>query len=130
MRVSQFDKAVDDICERDPRISKSAFHFLRETMDYTSEQMKESGAENNHISAVDLLKGFKEYSLDHFGPMAYTVFTEWNLTKCSDIGDMVYGLIEENIFTKQESDSREDFAEIFTFQEAFVQPFLPKKKSK
>ena len=60
--------------------------------------------------------------------MAATLLSEWNLTKCSDIGDMVFNLIEEGIFSKQESDKHSDFNEIYSFQEAFVDPFLPKTK--
>ena len=33
--------------------------------------------------------------------------------------------LEYNVFSKTESDRREDFAEIYTFDEAFVKPFQP-----
>lgn len=127
MRVSQFDKVVEQIYARDPRIEKAAYHYLRETMDFTTDKAKEDGAENNHVSATELLLGFRDYSLNQFGPMAATIFDEWNLTQCSDIGDMVFALIDSGIFSKQESDTQEDFTEVFTFHEAFVKPFRPEK---
>jgi hypothetical protein len=40
---------------------------------------------------------------------------------------MVFHLIEEQVFGKQDSDRREDFSGIFDFEEALVKPFLPKR---
>ena len=40
---------------------------------------------------------------------------------------MVFLLIAEGMFGKQDSDSREDFIEYFSFDDVFVTPFLPKK---
>jgi uncharacterized repeat protein (TIGR04138 family) len=36
---------------------------------------------------------------------------------------MVFSLIDTGIFGKSETDQREDFNDIFDFNEAFVQPF-------
>lgn len=130
MRVSHFDQAVEQIYSRNQRIAKEAYYLLRDTLDYTSDKAKEEGAETNHVSASELLEGFKEYSLQQFGPMAATLLDEWNLTKCSDIGDMVFSLIDEGIFSKQDSDKPEDFVDIYEFSEVFVEPFLPKHKQK
>lgn len=41
---------------------------------------------------------------------------------------MVFLLIEEGVFGKQDSDTREDFAELFPLHEALDAPFLPGKK--
>ena len=128
MRVSHFDQAVTNIYERDSSIEKEAYHMLREALDYTSDKAKEEGSDTNHVSATELLTGFKQFALEQYGPMAATLLSEWNLTKCSDIGDMVFNLIEEGIFSKQESDKHSDFNEVYSFQEAFVDPFLPKTK--
>jgi len=128
MKVTHFDQAVINICERDSRIDKDAYDFLKDALDYASDQAQETGAPNNHVSASDLLAGIRDYALKQFGPMAATLFAEWNVTKCSDFGDMVFNLIDEGIFSKQESDNREDFIEIFDFKETFETPFLPKRK--
>jgi uncharacterized repeat protein (TIGR04138 family) len=128
MRVSHFDQAVKNICAKNSRIDKGAYDFLREALDYTSEKSKKEGTGSNHVSAAELLEGIKEFALKEFGPMAATLFQEWNVRYCADIGEMVFSLIDEGIFSKQESDRREDFCEIFDFQQAFVYPFLPKHK--
>ena len=128
MKVSHFDHAVSNIYGKNTNIEKEAYYHLREALDYTCEQNEEKGDDNKHVSATELLQGFREFSLNQYGPMAATLFAEWNLKKCSDIGQMVFNLIEEGIFSKQESDKRSDFVEVYSFEEAFVQPFLPKKR--
>ena len=54
-----------------------------------------------------------------------TVLNEWGITRCADFGDIVFNLIEYNVFSKTENDRREDFTEVFDFDEAFVKPFQP-----
>ena len=128
MRISHFDQAVANIYAKDSRIEKEAYHLLREALDYTSDKAQDEGSANHHVSAADLLEGFKEFSLKEYGPMAATLFSEWNLTKCGDIGDMVFHLIDEGIFSKQDSDKRSDFEDLYDFKQTFVFPFLPKEK--
>jgi hypothetical protein len=41
---------------------------------------------------------------------------------------MVFLLIEEQVFGKQESDCHEDFAGSFDFEESLRAPFIPKKR--
>jgi uncharacterized repeat protein (TIGR04138 family) len=41
---------------------------------------------------------------------------------------MVFLLIEEQMFGKQDSDTLEDFEDIFDFTEAFEHPFVPRKR--
>ena len=40
------------------------------------------------------------------------------------MGEIVFLFIENGVFGKQDSDSLDDFSEIYTFEEAFVAPFL------
>ena len=62
--------------------------------------------------------------------MASTMMTEWGITSCSDIGAMVFQLIEEGVFGKQDSDTLEDFSEIFPLIETLEAPFKPKNELK
>jgi uncharacterized repeat protein (TIGR04138 family) len=39
---------------------------------------------------------------------------------------MVFLLIEEQVFGKQESDTKDDFSDVYRFADAFEAPFLPK----
>ena len=54
-----------------------------------------------------------------FGFMAATVLESWGIRSTGDFGNIVFNLIEYNVFSKTESDRREDFTDIFDFDEAF-----------
>ena len=60
--------------------------------------------------------------------MAHTLLHEWGVHSCRDLGDMVFHLIEEGMFGKQDSDTKDDFRDIFNFEDAFRTPFLPAER--
>lgn len=126
-----FNEIVGLICKEDPRYDRKAYSFLREALDYAVKEMKKREAERSrqslHITGAELLTGIRAYALDQYGPLAITVLNSWGISKCGDFGEIVFNLIEYNVFSKTENDRREDFAEIYTFEEAFVKPFLPQK---
>jgi len=125
-----FNEIVSLICKEDSRYDKKAYSFLREGLDYAVKEMKKRDAERSkqslHISGAELLNGLRVYALDQFGPLAITVLNSWGVQRCGDMGEIVFNLIEYNVFSKTENDRREDFGEIYTFEDAFVKPFLPK----
>ncbi len=127
MQKEQFEKAIIRITSRDKRFEREAFFFLKEAIDYTVQDVSVKSTENSkHVSAAQLLGGFRDLGLKEFGPMAATLFSEWGVHSCADIGDMVFLLIQEGEFGKQDNDRREDFVEIYSFENAFVTPFLPR----
>jgi uncharacterized repeat protein (TIGR04138 family) len=77
------------------------------------------------VSGQELLEGFRDCALEQFGPMASTLMEEWGVRRCQDVGDMVFLLIEEQVFGKQESDRREDFCGDFDLMKSLAAPFLP-----
>ena len=126
MQALRFDAAVDQILKKDDRFEAGAYFFLQDALDFTLKRAKEeNNGENRHVSGKELLFGFRDFALQEFGPMSLTLFREWGVTQCTDIGEMVFHLIEEGMFGKQDSDTVDDFSNQFTFQEAFGDPFLP-----
>jgi uncharacterized repeat protein (TIGR04138 family) len=134
MQDLDFNEIVGLICKEDPRYDRKAYAFLREGLDYAVKELKKKDTERAksslHITGAELLMGLRVYALDQYGPLAMTVLGSWGLTRCGDFGDMVFNLIEYNVFSKTDQDKKEDFAEIYTFEDAFVKPFLPKKPRK
>ena len=127
MQALRFDTAVDNILERDKRFDEGAYFILKDALDFTLKRSREeNNGEERHVSGPELLGGFRDFTLQEFGPMASTLLDEWGVHSCSDIGDLVFHLIEEGMFGRQDSDSKEDFGEIFDFDEVFRGPFLPK----
>ena len=128
MKPLHFDQAVKNIRERDARFETEAYTFLSEALNTTVSKLTESKQPNRHVTAQELLFGFRDLALKEYGPMAITLLEEWGLKQTADIGDMVFQLIEEGLFGKQDSDAIEDFHGVFDFQEAFTQPYQPKSQ--
>lgn len=125
-----FNEIVNLICKEDSRYDRKAYSFLREGLDYAVKELKKKDAERSkqslHVSGAELLQGLRVFALDQFGPLTMTVLTAWGVKRCEDFGEMVFNLIEYNVFSKTDNDRREDFASVYAFEDAFVKPFLPK----
>jgi len=128
-----FSEVVALIRKEDPRYDRRAYDFVRLGLEHTVRDRKKQDTAKQgrpaHVSGPELLEGLKAFALDQYGPMAKTVLNSWGVRRCRDFGDIVFNLIEYNVFSKSESDRREDFSDIFSFDEAFVKPFLPTKTS-
>jgi uncharacterized repeat protein (TIGR04138 family) len=125
MQKPAFHDTLDQVVARDPRYGKEAYGFLREALEFTQKKRRKSRADSTHVSANELLEGFREYSLQQFGPMGLTVLEYWGIHSTGDVGRMVFNLIEAGVFGRAEEDRIEDFENGFCFEEAFVVPFRP-----
>src|SRR5438445_12318889 len=125
-----FAEALDSIVASDPRYQREAYVFLRDSLDFTTKQQKKAkGATVRHVSGPELLEGVRRYALKEFGPMVVTVFDNWGIRSCEDIGHMVFNLIGAGIFGKTDEDSIEDFKAVYDFNDAFLKAFRPEKKT-
>jgi len=128
MQKIGFAEALDAIVASDPRYERDAYVFLRDALDFTTKQQKKlKGTTVRHVTGPELLEGLRQYALKEFGPMVMTVFENWGIRSCEDIGNMVFNLIHAGVFGKTEEDSIEDFKNVYDFEEAFVKPFAPEK---
>ena len=132
MQEVNFDEVLDRILEQNPRYARDAYHFIKESLDFTQRLVsKESkGKVRNHVSPGQLLDGIRQHALQQFGPMAVTVLNEWGIRNCTDFGEMVFSMIEGGLLAKTEKDSREDFQDGYDFTEAFEKPFWPESRLK
>lgn len=130
MQAMQFEQSVVSILKRDKRFDPHAYFFLKDALDFTLKRIAESNnGQARHVTGPELLAGYRDFALEQFGPMASTLMNEWSVRKCQDVGDMVFHLIEEQVFGKQDTDKKEDFSEVFDFEASLVAPFLPKSKA-
>ena len=126
MQAAQFEQSVVSIIRREGRYDAHAYFFLKDSLDFTLKRvMEETGGKGRHVSGKELLEGFRDLALEQFGPMAATLMDEWGVMECRDVGNMVFHLIEEQVFGRQESDKPEDFDSAFDFRKALREPFLP-----
>lgn len=132
MQDLEFSEIVELICKEDGRFDRKAYTFIRQALDSTVKELRKKHPErtekSQHVSGAELLHGIRSFALDQYGPLAKMVLNGWGISRCSDFGDIVFNLIEYNVFSKTENDRREDFAEVYDFDEAFVKPFAPTRK--
>lgn len=132
MQNPDFSEIVAQICKEDSRYDRKAYDFVRLGLEHTVKELRKRDAaraeRSRHVSGPELLDGLRAYALEQFGPLAKTVLNTWGVTTCRDIGEIVFNLIEYNVFSKTENDRREDFEDVFNFDEAFVKPFQPTKQ--
>jgi uncharacterized repeat protein (TIGR04138 family) len=128
MQKIGFAEALDSIVATDPRYQRDAYVFLRDALDFTTKQQKKvKGVSVRHVTGPELLDGVRRYALKEFGPLVMTVFDNWGIRSCEDVGNIVFNLIGAGVFGKTEDDSIEHFKNVYDFEEAFVKPFAPQK---
>jgi uncharacterized repeat protein (TIGR04138 family) len=134
MQDSDFPRIVALICKEDPRFDRKAYDFVRLGLDHTVKEIRKKDAsrtgKSRHVTGPELLDGLRVYALEQYGPLTKTVLHSWGVKKCKDFGDIVFNLIEYNAFSKTENDRREDFANLYDFDDVFVKPFLPSRRPK
>ena len=128
MHGINFDEELDKIVPKDSRYTRDAYLFVREALDHTQKMMgKPKDDLPRHVSGQQLLEGVREFALQQYGPMTLAVLKEFGITRCEDIGEIVFNMVENSLLAKTEQDSREDFKAAYDFEDAFRKPFLPSR---
>ncbi len=126
MKSSNFSKALEELIRQDDRYTEEAYHFVREGLDFTIKLMaKPPEGPGRHVSGKELLDGIRKFALQEYGPLAKTVLNKWGIRECSDVGELVFSMVEKGILGKTEDDEKTDFSDGFDFDDAFRKPFLP-----
>ena len=110
-----FYQVVEELCAKDNRYKPDAYEFLMQALHFTQSKLKRSG----HVSAGELLEGVRDFAVEQYGPMAKTVLAHWGITKTEDFGHIVFHLIDQKILFKTETDSLDDFRDVFDFDTTF-----------
>lgn len=111
-----------DIIAKDKRYNARGYAFLMDVVHYLS------GADDKHVSGEAVLDEFKERALDQYGPLAFTVLTEWGILTTSDIGEMMFNLVDASRVHKDENDSSDAFFKRLRFQGNIPRPLPDMKK--
>ncbi len=129
MQPLNFEENLRRITEQDPRYHLEAYLFLREALDYTQKLLgQDKKPEPRHVTGQELLSGIRDYALAQFGPMAMAVLNDWGVQSCSDFGEIVFNMVDHGLLSKTETDSRDDFKGGYDFDQAFRQPFRPRRR--
>src|SRR5450432_1067884 len=127
MAKINFAEVVEQICEKDLRFSSDAYHFVQEGLNHTLKSLKRGGHHaHRHVSGQELLSGLRDFALKEYGPMSKAVLNEWGIKTTDDFGQIVFNLVNSGVLGKNDTDSPNDFKNVFTFDDAFVKPFEPR----
>ncbi len=129
-KVRELQKAVDAIVRDDPRYAAGAYIFVRMGLDFTIKLLAQNDKKrkDRNLTAQEFLDGLRIFALESFGPMAETLLESWGVKSCADFGNVVYNLVDAQVLATSKDDKIEDFYGGYSFKDAFVKPFLPKKK--
>jgi uncharacterized repeat protein (TIGR04138 family) len=141
--MSETLQAIAKLAREDRRYQFEAYIFIFEALRFGQERLKmgtehkakrkrrkaktpegeESERVERHLSAQELCEAARQLALDQFGFMAKTVLNNWGIHATSDFGEMVFNLIRIGECSKTEEDRREDFDNVYNFDEGLCQAF-------
>ncbi|MGB7325706.1 MAG: Minf_1886 family protein [Rubripirellula sp.] len=138
-------QAMRDLLAEDTRYKIEAYQFIRESLQFAHENMPdpvdipfgESGDDDletdeqvaaRHVTGQQLCESCRQYALQQYGYLAKMVLANWGVHRTGDFGDLVYNLIRIEQMRKSETDRREDFDDVYSFEDAFEPEFefIPK----
>jgi uncharacterized repeat protein (TIGR04138 family) len=126
--------SIAELLRRDRRYHFDAYAFVFEALNYAQEKMG-LGSEGEidpddpdeqprrHVTGQQLCEAMRRYAHQQYGYLAKQVLNHWGVTSTSDFGEIVFNLIEIGSLRKTADDRREDFDEVFDFDEAFQHSF-------
>ena len=113
------DGIMDRIRLREQRFDERAYLFVLGALEYCQQRLPE----RRHISGRELALACRDLALDRFGVMARMVLEHWGVRSTSDLGDVVFTLVELELLMSQSSDTRDEFADVFSFDQAFERDY-------
>jgi uncharacterized repeat protein (TIGR04138 family) len=132
---------IAKLLSEDRRYTVEAYAFVLEALNYAhnvldmgaeapsesagaaEEQGEEEESVGRHVSGQELCEAARRLAIEHYGYMAKTVLNSWGVKCTGDFGEIVYNLIRIGEMRKTRHDCREDFDEVYDFDEAFRQQF-------
>ncbi|MCC7518891.1 MAG: hypothetical protein IT578_06870 [Verrucomicrobiae bacterium] len=123
------DQAIEAILGEDSRYPVEAYELVVDALRVTAKKRRGTarGVRAARLNAAGLLDAVREFALEEYGPMAFTLLESWNLRGCRDLGEVVFNLAWRKVVALEPGDRREDFATGFDFDEAFRRPFEPSR---
>lgn len=119
-------KSIEEVAREDGRYSVKALKFVFEGLAETIDKIrKEEGVCDapRHISGQELAWGLAEIAGNRWGRLAGMVLRQWGVRCTRDFGEIVYLMIEYEWMTRQETDSIDDFNNVYDFDRVFEQEY-------
>jgi uncharacterized repeat protein (TIGR04138 family) len=128
------DHPLAELLRRDRRYHRDAYFFVFEALRYAHEQLGMGEPtvsddpeleERRHVTGQQLCEAIRRFSVEQYGLMAKSVLNTWGVRSTSDFGEIVFNLIDIGQMRKTDTDRREDFDNVFDFDDGLRDAFLP-----
>lgn len=127
------DHPIAELLRRDDRYHFDAYVFVFEALRHAQEEMG-MGTEHlsedtdeqqpeRHVTGQELCEAMRQFAHQQYGYMAKSVLNHWGIQSTGDFGEIVFNLIEIEQMRKTPNDRREDFDDVFDFDEGFRHRF-------
>ena len=113
------DGIMDRIRLHEPRFDERAYLFVLGALEFCQQRLDE----RRHITGPELALACRDLALEKFGVMARLVLEHWGVRRSADIGDVVFTLVDLGLLMSQPTDTREEFADVFDFDQAFQREY-------
>ncbi|HEX5831327.1 MAG TPA: Minf_1886 family protein [Gemmatimonadaceae bacterium] len=110
---------MDRIRLRETRFHESAYLFVLSALEFCQARL----TERRHITGPELAFACRDLALERYGVLAQLVLDHWGIRSTADIGDVVFTLVELQLLISQQTDSRDDFVDVFDFEHAFERDY-------
>jgi uncharacterized repeat protein (TIGR04138 family) len=128
------DHPLAELLRRDRRYHRDAYFFVFEGLRYAQQQLgmgqssdtaDPESEEQRHVTGQQLCEAIRRYAIEQYGLMAKSVLNEWGVHSTADFGEIVFNLIDIGQMKKTQSDRREDFDNVFDFDDGLRDAFQP-----
>ena len=110
---------MDQIRMREQRFDERAYLFVLAALEFCQAHL----TERRHITGPELAVACRDLALQRFGVTSRLVLDHWGVRTTSDIGDIVFTLVDMGLLISQPQDSRDDFQDVFEFDQAFEREY-------
>jgi uncharacterized repeat protein (TIGR04138 family) len=123
-----------ELLRRDRRYHRNAYFFVFEALRYAQEQMglgqptvsdDPEIEEQRHVTGQQLCEAIRRYAVEQYGMLAKNVLSDWGVHTTGDFGEIVFNLIDIGQMKKTDADRREDFENVFDFDDGLRDAFQP-----
>lgn len=131
-----------ELLARDKRYKLEAYVFVGEALDYAQKILglgtarpapsggksrdpdsAEETPQERHVTGQQLCEAIRLYALEQYGLMAKCVLNSWGVQCTGDFGEIVFNLIGIEQMRKTDEDRREDFDDVFDFDDGLTGSF-------
>lgn len=124
---------IAELLRTDRRYRFDAYLFVFEALRFAQEKMgmgvdpdadhDEDDEPERHVTGQQLCEAMRRFAHEQYGRLAKQVLNHWGIHSTGDFGEIVFNLIEIGQMRKTNEDRREDFDDVFDFDEAFEHGF-------